>query len=174
MKNFLIGVFLLTFAISQNGFSQLVEKRQEGNTTIGTYRLAPFTPKGVNMWDPFIPIRDTVIVVGESIEVGGYLSEAMIKEIEIVGFGRSKKSDLKKGFYFTTQKPKKTITYEFKWFNIVHEKEMISRRAVYVVQNEEEKKTLENKIKENKKKNSPKFINNGKIKVSGKTTIMRE
>ena len=54
----------------------------------------------------FIPIFDTVIMRGEKIEVGAYLHEKYLREIEIVGFGKSKKSDLEKGYYVIEQKPK--------------------------------------------------------------------
>ena len=42
-----------------------------------------------------IPKCDTVIIRGE--EIGDYLNENGRKEIEIVGFAKSKKSDLEKG-----------------------------------------------------------------------------
>ena len=65
-------------------------------------------PKGYEI-DPVLPTRDTVIMRGEEILVGGFLCEVNTKEFEIIGYGIAKKSDYKKGYYFIKLKPKQTM-----------------------------------------------------------------
>ena len=120
-----------------------------------TKKFERFTPWGVYAHDPFLPRRDTVIMLGEEIEVGGFLSELVVKEIEIIGYGKSKKSDLKKidgavykrGAYIIKLKPKNTTTYEFKWVDLRSGDSQMSGRIVYVAKTAEEKKQLEEKLK---------------------------
>ena len=45
--------------------------------------------------DFLLPRRDTVIIRGDEIEVGGYLSEEETKDFEIISYGKAKKSDYK-------------------------------------------------------------------------------
>jgi len=72
-------------------------------------------PKGMKTrLDLLIPRRDTVIMRGDTIEVGTYLHERMMSGAEIEGYGKSKKSDMENRFYTITQKPKQTITYRIK------------------------------------------------------------
>ena len=87
----------------------------------GQKRWKDFCPPGFSFNDPLLPRRDTVIMRGEEIEVGGYLKEGWIKDFEIVGYGKAKKSDIRKGIYSIKLKPKQTITYEvmnffLEWF----------------------------------------------------------
>ena len=97
-------------------------------------------PKGYEI-DPVLPTRDTVIMRGEEILVGGFLCEVNTKEFEIIGYGIAKKSDYKKGYYFIKLKPKQTTTYEFRWFGF--NREQHSGRIVYVAKTAEEKKQME-------------------------------
>ena len=101
-------------------------------------------PKGYE-FEPVLPTRDTVIMRGEEILVGGFLCEVNTKEFEIIGYGIAKKSDYKKGYYFIKLKPKQTTTYEFKWSNWdgTHH----YGRNVYVAKTAEEKKQLEEGLK---------------------------
>ena len=109
---------------------------------------SPAKPFGFVWHNPFLPNRDTVIMRGEEIEVGGYLSEKAIKEFEIIGYGKSNKSDLKKGFYVIKLKPKRTTTYEFKAVNPQFgSTPRLFGRIVYVAKTAEEKKELEEKLK---------------------------
>ena len=90
-----------------------------------------------------IPLRDTVIMQGEEIEIGAWLSKSWDFVIfEIVGFGKSKKKDYEKGIYLKKLKPNKTTTYEM----ISYSQDNIKyghKRTVYVAKNEEEKKEFE-------------------------------
>ena len=118
----------------------------------GQKRWKDFCPPGFSFNDPLLPRRDTVIMRGEEIEVGGYLKEGWIEDFEIVGYGKAKKSDYKKGSkegsynkYSIKLKPKQTTTYEFRWvddYGVMHR-----GRIVYVAKTAEEKKQLEEKVK---------------------------
>ena len=103
-------------------------------------------PKGYEI-DPVLPTRDTVIMRGEEILVGGFLCEVNTKEFEIIGYGIAKKSDYKKGYYFIKLKPKQTTTYEFKWVEPIGV--MYRGRNVYVAKTAEEKKQMEEKLNAN-------------------------
>ena len=74
-----------------------------------TKRTLPKRVKGGRV-GLLIPARDTVIMRGETIEVGTYLHKKWMGSAEIEGYGRSKKSDMEKGYYTIIQKPKQTIT----------------------------------------------------------------
>ena len=121
----------------------------------GQKRWKDFCPPGFSFNAPLLPRRDTVIMCGEEIEVGGYLKEEWIKNFEIVGYGKAKKSDYKKGSkegsynkYSIKLKPKQTTTYEFRWICNSRNRSdvMQSGRIVYVAKTAEEKKRLEKKI----------------------------
>ena len=43
--------------------------------------IEPFTPSGVSENSPFLSRRDTVIMIGEEIEVGAYLCEVSCKSV---------------------------------------------------------------------------------------------
>ena len=102
-------------------------------------------------WDLLIPAHDTVIMQGEEIKIGAYLKEKVMPEIEILGFGKSKKSDIEKGYYVIKQKPKKTTTYELVWYYAAKGFRNISPITVYVAKSEEERKQMEAKTEEKKK-----------------------
>ena len=130
-------------------------------------------PKGYE-FEPVLPTRDTVIMRGEEILVGGFLCEVNTKEFEIIGYGIAKKSDYKKGYYFIKLKPKQTTTYEFKWVEPYGV--MNIGRNVYVAKTAEEKKQLEEGLKAKLSPyqrttyhwENPKFKSN--IKISGHST----
>ena len=122
-------------------------------TSVGVYgqkRTMPDPRKGPHSHRPenlIIPIQDSVILHGEEIEVGAFLSKKWdALGVEVSGLGKSQESDFKKGFYVIKQKPKQTITYKF----VIQESEIrvVYYRTVYVAKNEEEKKQLEKQIKE--------------------------
>ena len=109
------------------------------------------------LFDPIIPIRDTVIMRGEEIYIGAYLfnnKHETIKEIEVVGFGKSKKSDVEKGYFTVKLKPKQTTTYEIRYISSRHDftplagKQIPNKRTVYVAKTEAEKKEFEKIIEE--------------------------
>ena len=83
---------------------------------------------------------------GEKIEVGAYLGKGVIESIEVIGYGKSTKSDLNKGIYTIKLKPKQTTTYEYKYFSGVTGSKRQQGRIVYVAKTVEEKKMLEEKI----------------------------
>ncbi len=151
MKKYFILFLLLAVGLSSAVYGQQVREGKSYQRTV-----QKFTPRNFQDWDPLLPRRDTVIMRGEEIEVGGYLSEEENKDFEIIGYGKAKKSDYKKKFdykkgvfdnkYSIKLKPKQTTTYEFKW------KEWdgatnYSGRIVYVAKTAEEKKMLEEKLK---------------------------
>jgi hypothetical protein len=130
-------LFLL-FGVSVSGFCQDKVKRTR--------------PDGMQIFQGYhtnfkenviIPLRDTVIMQGEEIEIGAWLSKSWDFVIfEIVGFGKSKKKDYEKGIYLKKLKPNKTTTYEM----ISYSQDNIKyghKRTVYVAKNEEEKKEFE-------------------------------
>ena len=153
MKKNILFLFVMAVGFSSAVYGQ-EHKKDSSEKKIPNFRIIrsetrtikSFTPPGVPSSDPFLPARDTVIMRGEEIEVGAFFSEQVIKEVEIIGFGKSKKSDFEKGSYIIKLKPKQTITYEFKW-NEVGWGERRSGRIVYVAKTEEEKKQLEEKLK---------------------------
>ena len=106
-------------------------------------------PKRVRSHEQLLlPPRDTVIMRGEEIEVGSYLHEKWQVSVEVVDFGKSKKSDLEKGFYVIKQKPRQTITYRLVIQHLNDDSRYRIDRTVYVAKNEEEKKQLEQRLKE--------------------------
>jgi len=88
-----------------------------------------------------------VIMRGEAIEVGTYLSRKWMRGAEIEGFGSSKKSDMENGYYTIIQKPKQTITYRIKHIDPEGDK-LVFRRTIYVAKTAEERKQLEKQLKE--------------------------
>ena len=150
MRKYILLILLVVVGLSSEVYGQQAEKVKSIKRT-----YTKFTPKGFHDVDPLLPRRDTVIMLGDEIEVGGYLSEEEVKQFEIIGYGKAKKSDYKKKFdhkkglfdnkYSIKLKPKKTTTYEFKW--IEHNgSEAHGGRKVYVAKTAEEKKQLEEKI----------------------------
>ena len=132
MKKYFILFLFVVVGLSTEVYGQSVRNNQ-----------SPSKPFGFVWHNPFLPNRDTVIMRGEEIEVGGYLSEKAIKEFEIIGYGKSNKSDLKKGFYVIKLKPKRTTTYEFKAVNPqLGSTPRLFGRIVYVAKTAEEKKEL--------------------------------
>ena len=141
MKKYIILFLLLAAGFSSEVYGQQVKTEKSDQRM--EKRLMP---KGFQDWDPLLPRRDTVIMRGEEVEVGGYLSEGGTKNFEIIGYGKAKKSDYKKGYYSIKLKPKQTTSYEFRW-NRWDGSANPSRRIVYVAKTAEEKKRLEEKLK---------------------------
>ena len=148
MKKYFILFLLLAVGLSSEVYGQQV---WEGKSYQRTVQL--WYPRGFASHE--LPRRDTVIMRGEEIEVGGYLSEEENKDFEIIGYGKAKKSDYKKKFdykkgifdnkYSIKLKPQQTTTYEFRWVSF-YGIEMLEGRIVYVAKNAEEKKILEEKL----------------------------
>ena len=106
-------------------------------------------PKVISYYtDLLLPIRDTVIICGEEIEVGSYFHKNWQVSVEVIGFGKSKESDLEKGFYIIKQKPKQNITYQLAIQCLNDKAKLVFHRTVYVAKNEEEKKQIEQRLKE--------------------------
>ena len=141
MKKYIILFLLLAAGFSSEVYGQQVKTEKSDQRM--EKRLMP---KGFQDWDPLLPRRDTVIMRGEEVEVGGYLSEGGTKNFEIIGYGKAKKSDYKKGYYSIKLKPKQTTTYEFRWIRNSRSDVMHSGRIVYVAKTAEEKKQLEEKL----------------------------
>ena len=149
MKKYILLFLLLAVGSSSAVYGQQV---REGKSYQRTVQL--WFPRGFVSHE--LPRRDTVIMLGEEIEVGGYLSVEETKQFEIIGYGKAKKADYKKKFdykkgifdnkYSIKLKPKQTTTYEFRWVRF-HGGEMRSGRIVYVAKTAEEKKILEEKLK---------------------------
>ena len=101
-----------------------------------------------------LPRRDTVIIRGDEIEVGGYLSEEETKDFEIIGYGKAKKSDYKKfdhkkgiydNKYSIKLKPQRNTVYEFRWID-GEGHETIWGRKVYVAENEQARKIMQKQL----------------------------
>ena len=177
MKKCIILLLLLAAGLSSEVYGQQVRKGKSYQRTVQLWY-----PRGVTSHE--LPRRDTVIMRGEEIEVGGYLSEEETKQFEIIGYGKAKKSDYKKKFdrkkgifdnkYSIKLKPKQTTTYEFKWVEPYGV--MNIGRNVYVAKTAEEKKQLEEGLKAKLSPyqrttyhwENPKFKSN--IKISGHST----
>ena len=149
MKKYLFLLFLLGVGLSGGVWGQ--KKDREIPKKVVNPILQMSYPLWANMFihnQAFIPIFDTVIMRGDKIEVGAYLHEKYLKEIEIVGFGKSKKSNLEKGYYVIEQKPKQTITYEIKCSinTPFYLRPVTIKRTVYVAKTEEEKKMYQEMI----------------------------
>ena len=137
----LVFLLLLLLGVSVSGFCQDKVKRTR--------------PDGMQIFQGYhtnfkenviIPLRDTVIMQGEEIEIGAWLSKSWDFVIfEIVGFGKSKKKDYEKGIYLKKLKPNKTTTYEM----ISYSQDNIKyghKRTVYVAKNEEERRAALEKL----------------------------
>ena len=140
MKKYILLLLLMVVGLSFEVYGKQIRSGKPSQR-----RVKCFVPPGFRNSDPLLPRRDTVIMRGEEIEVGGYLSEEETKQFEIIGYGKAKKSDYKKGSYNIKLKPKQTTTYEFKWLDFDGYKER-SGRIVYVAKTAEEKKQLEEKL----------------------------
>ena len=145
MKKYILLFLLLAICLSSEVYGQQTRPRRPNQRT-----MQAWYPRG--FIHPVLPRRDTVIMRGEEIEVGGYISKEETKQFEIIGYGKAKKSDYKKGSkngsynkYSIKLKPKQTTTYEFKWLDFDGYKER-SGRIVYVAKTAEEKKMLEEKL----------------------------
>ena len=151
MKKIILLFLLLAVGLSSEVYGQQV---REGKSYQRTVQI--WYPRGFVSHE--LPRRDTVIMLGEEIEVGGYLSVEETKQFEIIGYGKAKKSDYKKKFdhkkgifdnkYSIKLKPKRTTTYEFKWIQW-DGSQIGSGRIVYVAKTAEEKKQMEEKLNEN-------------------------
>ena len=139
MKKFILLFLLLAICLSSEVYGQKV------NYSRSYPMLKGYAPRGFDSSYPLLPRRDTVIVRGEEIEVGSYLSKQWHTGFEIIGYGKAKKSDIRKGSYKIKLKPKRTITYEFDYADIGGLKPR-KGRIVYVAENAEEKKILEEKL----------------------------
>ena len=151
MKKFILLFLLLAICLSSEVYGQQTRPRRPNQRTVQAWY-----PRG--FIHPVLPRRDTVIMRGEEIEVGGYISKEGTKQFEIIGYGKAKKADYKKKFdykkgifdnkYSIKLKPKQTTTYEFKWIEW-DGSEGHSGRIVYVAKTAEEKKMLEEKLNAN-------------------------
>jgi hypothetical protein len=81
--------------------------------------------------------------------------------IEVVNFGKSKKKDLKKGYYVIKQRPKQTITYTILSWGDQNDK-FSFKRTVYVAKDEEEKKQFE-KLARQKVEEYNRALRNGTV-----------
>ena len=150
MKKYFILFLLLAVCLSSEAYGKQIRSGKPSQR-----RVKCFVPPGFRNSDPLLPRRDTVIMRGEEIEVGGYLSEEETKQFEIIGYGKAKKADYKKKFdhkkgifdnkYSIKLKPQQTTTYEFRWVSF-YGIEMLEGRIVYVAKNAEEKKIMEEKL----------------------------
>ena len=118
------------------------------------------------LFDPLIPIRDTVIMRGEEIYIGAYLFDnnyQKIREVEVDGYGKSKKSDVEKGYFAVKLKPKQTTTYVIRYDSSSRDitpmagKLIPYKRTVYVAKTEAEKKKFEKIIEEKERERLSKF-----------------
>ena len=137
MKRYILLLLLLGVSVA-DGFGQDKTKRTPPQIFQGSRNYRE---------EAIIPSHDTVIMRGEEIEIGGWLFSKHIPAIEIDGFGKSKKKDLKKGIYVIKQKPKQTTTYKIFSYDL-DGTNLICTRTVYVAKNEEEKKEFEKLAKE--------------------------
>ncbi len=148
MKKYILLFLLVAVGLSSEVYGQQTRPRRPNQRTVQAWY-----PRG--FIHPVLPRRDTVIMRGEEIEVGGYISKEETKQFEIIGYGKAKKADYKKKFdykkgifdnkYSIKLKPKQTTTYEFRWIRF-HGGEIRSGRIVYVAKTAEEKKILEEKL----------------------------
>ncbi len=60
--------------------------------------IKPYTPPGFPHWEPLLPRRDIVIMLGEEIEVGGYLSEQMWSVLRLLVIAKLRNQTLEKVF----------------------------------------------------------------------------
>lgn len=102
------------------------------------------------MW---IPMNDTIIFKGSKIQIGARLQKHLATAVEIEGFGKSKKSDLEKGFFAIEVSPKKHTTYQIT-AHVGLDGIAIKKRTVYVVTSEKEKKIIEEKMQKEKSNSS--------------------
>jgi hypothetical protein len=118
------------------------------------------------LFDPLIPIRDTVIMRGEEIYIGAYLFDnscQKIRAVEVDGYGKSKKSDVEKGYFAVKLKPKQTTTYVIRYDSSIRDitpmagKLIPYKRTVYVAKTEAEKKKFEKIIEEQERERLSKF-----------------
>ena len=151
---------LLLLGVSVSGFCQDKVKRTR--------------PNGMQIFQGYhidyrenviIPFRDTVIMQGDEIEVGAWLSESWdYKSFDIVGFGKSKKKDYEKGIFLKKMKPNKTTTYVL----ISYGQDNIKfrhKRTIYVAKNEAEKEEFERLARE--KERERKELLQGKRRPDG-------
>ena len=103
------------------------------------------------MW---IPMNDTIIFKGSKIQIGARLQKHLATAVEIEGFGKSKKSDLEKGFFAIEVSPKKHTTYQITAHIGLDDGIAIKKRTVYVVKSEKEKKIIEEKMQKEKSNSS--------------------
>ena len=109
-------------------------------------------PRWFSSGSPMLPRRDTVILLGDEIEVGGYISEEETKDFEIIGYAKAQKSDYKKvtkrgsyNKYSIKLKPQQSTTYEFRWIDWKGD-EVIWGRKVYVAKTEERRKRMQKQL----------------------------
>ncbi len=140
MRKYILLFLLLAVGLSPEVYGQKVNRSKSYPTQKAYY------PYGYEPSHPLLPQRDTVIIRGEEIEVGSYLSTQWHKSFEIIGYGKAKKSDIRKGFYKIKLKPKQTTTYEFDYVE-VNGFTARKGRIVYVAKTAEEKKQLEERLK---------------------------
>ena len=94
----------------------------------------------------YFPLRDTVIIKGSKIKIGSHLRKGWLDKIEIENFRSSKKSDLEKGIFFIEVSPQKTTSYMMTMYMYPNRDKQTVRRTIYVVESEEEKKVVEEKM----------------------------
>ena len=149
MRKYILLFLLLAVGLSPEVYGQKVNRSKSYPTQKAYY------PYGYEPSHPLLPQRDTVIIRGEEIEVGSYLSTQWHKSFEIIGYGKAKKSDYKKKFdrkkgifdnkYSIKLKPKHTTTYEFRWIDWRGYEEIWGRK-VYVAKTEEGRKRMQKQL----------------------------
>ena len=110
---------------------------------------------GWGTWAMHIPLGDTIILKGSTIQIGERLRKHVVVDVMIEKLGKSKikklgKSQnrhLKKGLFVVKVAPKETTTYRIHYHSGVSKLKLTRKVTVYVVTSEEEKKALFEKLK---------------------------
>ena len=158
MKKYLLLFLLMIIAVSAEIYGQSTKAKRVISTEIlhSRYHTRVKFPNG-KYDDPYIPSRDTVIMLGEEIEVGAYFErkdkDRFEEVIDILGFARSKKSDHDKGYFTIKVKPKKTTRYTIRIRNtdptapdFIKHLGHGDRRVIYVAKTKEEKQQIEDDL----------------------------
>ena len=79
MKKYIVLFLLMAVGLLSEVYGQ-------GRINVKNFKSLPrtiedFTPPGISEDSPFLPRRDTVIMIGEEIEVGAYLCEVSCKSV---------------------------------------------------------------------------------------------
>lgn len=98
----------------------------------------------------YFPLKDTVILKGSKVKIGSFLRKGWVEKVEIENFRSSKKSDLEKGIFFIEFSPQRTTSYMVNIYAYVNRQKQTIKRTIYVVESEEEKKAIEEKMQKEK------------------------